>query len=113
VIPAGKQSNFLREHKVDFQEIPIRETPPSIAELEIVLKAHDGNLRRLFNTSGRDYKALGLSEKLPAMFLKEALQLLASNGNLVKRPFLIGKAIHLIGFDEAMWRECFLRRESR
>lgn len=103
-----KAVKFLREHQVEFQEIPIRETPPSRAEFEAMLNANGGNLRKLFNTSGRDYKALNLSAKLPGLSQKEAFALLASNGNLVKRPFLIGENIHLTGFDESAWRECLL-----
>jgi arsenate reductase len=96
---------FLRAHDIEFQELPIRETPPSRDELKSMLKARDGNLRALFNTSGLDYKAQGLSTKLPAMTETEALNLLASNGNLVKRPFAIGQDVHLLGFDEEAWEK--------
>lgn len=68
-----------------------------------------GALRKLFNTSGVDYRALKIGEKLPAMSEAEALELLASNGNLVKRPFALGAGTHknvgLAGFDEAVWAE--------
>ncbi|HEY5754093.1 MAG TPA: Spx/MgsR family RNA polymerase-binding regulatory protein [Chthoniobacterales bacterium] len=103
-----KAVKFLRENQVAFEEVPIRETPPSFAELEAMLKASDGNVRKLFNTSGRDYKALNLSAKLPAMSQKEALDLLTSNGNLVRRPFVIGQNACLTGFDETTWRERLL-----
>lgn len=95
---------FLKAAKISFQEIPIRETPPSLHELKEMLTAKDGEVRKLFNTSGLDYKAMGLSTKLPAMKQSEALGLLAKNGNLVKRPFAIGEKVHLIGFDEAAWK---------
>ena len=96
---------FLRDHQIEFQELPIRETPPARDELKAMLKARDGNLRALFNTSGLDYKAQGLSTKLPGMKEAEALNLLSKNGNLVKRPFVIGKDVHLLGFDEAAWQQ--------
>lgn len=99
---AGK---FLRASEVPFEEIPIRETPPTPAELHAMLAAHGGELRRLFNTSGGDYKALGLAARLPNLSADEAIALLAGNGNLVKRPFLIGGGVHLVGFDEARWRD--------
>lgn len=70
-----------------------------------MLGAQQGNVRKLFNTSGRDYKALGLSEKLPGMKEAEALALLAGNGNLVKRPFLLTKDGGVVGFQEAAWRQ--------
>lgn len=97
--------DFLREQKIEFKEVAIRETPPSIAELKTMLAAYDGNIRRIFNTSGLDYKALGLAAKLPAMSEAEALKLLHSNGNLVKRPFLIGEKVKLVGFDAETWKQ--------
>jgi len=99
-----KAVKFLRAADVAFQEIPIRETPPSVPELKAMLKANGGELRRLFNTSGGDYKALGLSEKLPSLNEDEALTLLAGHGNLVKRPFALGDGVHLVGFKEDEWR---------
>src|SRR5476651_1418693 len=93
-----KAVQFLRDHHVTFEEVPIRETPPSLAELKLMLEGR--SLKALFNTSGLDYKALGLSSKLPEMSQTEALALLAKNGNLVKRPFAIGKDVRLVGFDE-------------
>ena len=103
-----KALRFLRAHNIAFEEIPIRETPPSKADLRAMLAAHDGQLRKLFNTSGVDYKTLGLSAKLPTMTESEAIDLLASNGNLVKRPFVIGGKTHLAGFDEARWTGALL-----
>lgn len=68
-----------------------------------------GKIRGLFNTSGADYKALGLSERLSKISETEALELLASNGNLVKRPFVSGDGVNLVGFDEVEWRAAFAR----
>jgi arsenate reductase len=99
-----KAVKFLRDHQIEFKELPIRDTPPSRDEIKAMLKARDGNLRALFNTSGLDYKAQGLSAKLPGMKETEALNLLSNNGNLVKRPFAIGKDVHLVGFDEVAWK---------
>jgi arsenate reductase len=99
-----KATKFLREQGIAFEEIPIRETPPTPTELRTMLAAQGGQLRKLFNTSGGDYKALGLSAKLPTLSESEALDLLAGNGNLVKRPFALGDGTALVGFDEAAWR---------
>lgn len=103
-------SKWLRERGVPFEERAIRETPPSLAELRRMLAARGGEIRRLFNTSGTDYRAQGLGEKLPALSEAEALALLAGNGNLVKRPFALGDGVALTGFDEATWKEAFFRR---
>jgi arsenate reductase len=98
-----KAVKWLRGHDLAFAEHPIRETPPTPAELRTMLAAHGGELRRLFNTSGRDYRELKLGDKLPAMTEAAALALLAGNGNLVKRPFLLGPGVALVGFAEPAW----------
>lgn len=98
-----KALKFLHSRGVAFREIPIRETPPSKAELQQMLRACGGEVRRLFNTSGMDYKALNMKEKLPGLSEEEALELLSKNGNLVKRPFLTGPGVALVGFNEPTW----------
>ena len=102
-------TKWLLTHGVAFEERAIRETPPSGAELRAMLAAQGGELRKLFNTSGRDYREQKLGEKLPSLAPAAALALLAGNGNLVKRPFLIGDKVALVGFDEARWRASVLR----
>lgn len=94
---------WLRARKIDFEEKAIRETPPALAELRTMLAAHRGEVRRLFNSSGLEYRALGLAKKLPALTMDEKLGLLAGNGSLVKRPFVIGEGVALVGFDEEAW----------
>ncbi len=94
---------WLRAQELDFIEKPIRDTPPTLRELKAMLAHQRGELRRLFNTSGRDYREQKLGEKLPALSESAALDLLAGNGNLVKRPFLLGDGVGLVGFDEATW----------
>ena len=101
-----KALTFLRARKIAFQEIAIRQTPPSPSELKAMLNAR-GAIRKLFNTSGADCKALGLSAKLASMSEAEAIGLLADNGNLVKRPFVSGDGVNLVGFDEVEWRSTF------
>ena len=98
-----KAVKWLRAHGLAFDERAIRETPPTPAELRTMLAAQGGELRRLFNTSGKDYREQKLGEKLPALSPAAALGLLAGNGNLVKRPFLLGAGVALTGFDEPAW----------
>jgi arsenate reductase len=97
---------FLRERNVAFEEISIRDTPPSQWELKAMATAY-GDIRKLFNSSGSDYRVLGLSEELPRMSEREALRLLSKNGNLVKRPFLIGDSVGLVGFKLPEWEAAF------
>jgi arsenate reductase (glutaredoxin) len=96
-------TKWLKAHGLPFEERAIRETPPSTTELRTALGANAGELRKLFSTSGRDYREQKLGEKLPGMSESAALKLLAANGNLVKRPFLVGNDIALVGFDPAVW----------
>ncbi|HSI09526.1 MAG: Spx/MgsR family RNA polymerase-binding regulatory protein [Rariglobus sp.] len=99
---------WLRAHEIAFVEKPIRETPPTTAELRTMLTrlGGAGALKKMFNTSGVDYRAQKIGEKLPALSEAEAIELLAGNGNLVKRPFALGagaKGAGLVGFDETEW----------
>ena len=98
-----KALRYLKEKAVDFEAVPIRGQPPSVAELKRVLDAVQGDLRRLFNTSGKDYRELGMKDKLPGLSEDEALELLASNGNLIKRPVALGDGVALVGFRESEW----------
>ena len=94
---------WLQDHRIAFTEKPIYSAPPSPAELKRMLAFQDGNLRRLFNTSGIQYRGRGLAARLPAMSVTEALALLGSDGRLVKRPFVLGADFGLVGFDAAAW----------
>lgn len=102
-----KAVKWLREKGIDFTEIPIRDQPPTVAELERMLKAYGGDLRRLFNTSGLDYRSMGMKHRFASMNDAEALALLAGNGNLIKRPFLIEGSRGLVGFKSEEWERFF------
>ncbi len=98
---------FLNERGIPHDIVPIREEPPSLTELAR-MRQLTGSLRRLFNSSGNDYKAMNLATRLPDLTETEALELLSKNGNLVKRPFLLlpnGKGT--TGFKEAQWGALF------
>jgi arsenate reductase (glutaredoxin) len=101
---------FLDRHKVDYEKIPIVETPPSKAELRQMLAAQSGNVKKLFNTSGELYREMKISEKIGSMSESEALDLLAANGKLIKRPFVIGGNTGLVGFKEDDWKKTFASR---
>ena len=98
-----KARKYLEAHQLSHQLFPIREQPPTKTELKRMLAVYNGNVKKLFNTSGRDYRAAGLGEKLASMTTDQALELLAGNGNLVKRPFVLTSSGCTVGFNEDTW----------
>jgi arsenate reductase len=102
-----KARNYLDRKGIEYELIPIREQPPTKAELETMLANHDGNIRKLFNTSGGDYKAMNMKEKLSNITDAEAINLLSKNGNLIKRPFAIKAKTGVVGFNESAWGDLF------
>lgn len=101
-----KALKFLKTNKIPHVAIPIAEQPPTKVELRKMLeflKAEGGSLKKLFNTSGVLYKEMNLSQKLPGLSEEEALDLLARNGKLIKRPFVLGDGFGLLGFQENQW----------
>lgn len=102
---------WLRARGIVFSEKPIRETPPTPVELRKMLDhlGGAGAMKKLFNTSGADYRAQKLGDTLPTLTEAAAIKLLSANGNLVKRPFILGPGaggaeVGLVGFDEETWR---------
>ncbi len=87
----------------------IREQPPTKSELRTMLKIYGGKVAKLFNTSGAAYRALNLGAKLKGMDVEAALDLLARDGNLVKRPFVLAGNTGVVGFRLEEWREKGLR----
>ena len=100
-----KALKWLDAQGMEYEQKAIRESPPTVKELHTMLAAYQGEIRKLFNTSGRDYQALKLKDRLPEMKLPEALELLAGNGNLIKRPFLLAETTNLVGYNEKEWSE--------
>ena len=96
---------WLNAEGIAFTEKPIRETPPPKDELKRMLTFQGGELRKLFNTSGGDYREMKIGEKLDTMTTATALELLAGHGNLVKRPFLLTAQVGLVGFKPDVWAE--------
>ena len=100
-----KALKFLDNSDVAYEKVPIVETPPTKAELKKMLALQGGNLKKLFNTSGEVYRTMKIGEKLASMSQSEALELLASNGKLIKRPFALAGDKGLVGFNEDEWKK--------
>ena len=82
-----------------------KEENPTVEELRTWWKASGLPLKKFFNTSGMLYRELELKDRLPTMSEEEQLELLASNGMLVKRPILVGNGFVRIGFRQGEWEE--------
>ena len=97
-----KAKKWLVEHQVEFEDRHIVEQNPTKEELKQWYVMSGLPLKRFFNTSGMKYKELQLKDKLPSMTEEEQLELLASDGMLVKRPLLVGEDYAVPGFKEAV-----------
>lgn len=98
-------TKWLSAQGIAFTEKPIRETPPSAAELRAMLAHLDGERRRLCNTSGKDYRDQKFGDLLDTLSETDFLARLSANGNLIKRPFLLRSAppLGLVGFSAPAW----------
>ena len=104
-----KAKKWLDDHGVAYTARHIKEENPSYEELKQWYEASGLPLKKFFNTSGLQYRALELKDKLPTMSEEEQLQLLATDGMLVKRPFVVmedGRV--LTGFKENEWENTLL-----
>ncbi|TVO70554.1 Spx/MgsR family RNA polymerase-binding regulatory protein [Sedimenticola selenatireducens] len=106
-----KAKKYFGERQIDFEEIAIREQPPSLIELRQMLDAYQGDVRKLFNTSGQDYRQGGYKDKLNQLTPEQALSALAENGNLIKRPFVISDTVALVGFNTEQWDSYFVHND--
>ena len=100
-----KAKKFLLDHQIEFDERHIVEEKLNKDELKALYLKSGLPLKKFFNTSGLKYKELGLKDKLPNMTEEEQLNLLGTDGMLVKRPLVIGDDFVLIGFKEPQWAE--------
>ena len=103
-----KAGKWLDDHSVTYDFRNIKEENPTEAELREWHTRSSLPLKRFFNTSGLQYKALNLKERLPEMSEDEQFALLASDGTLIKRPLLITNEFVLVGFREKEYEEKLL-----
>ena len=99
----AKAKKWLNENNIEYTERNIKTENPTAAELKEWYEKSGLPLKKFFNTSGLLYKSLDLKNKLPEMTENEMLELLATDGMLVKRPLLIGEHTVLVGFKEVEW----------
>ena len=98
-----KAKAWLEERSISYDLRDIKQNNPTAEELTAWYRKSGLPLKKFFNTSGLQYKALGLKDKLPEMSEADQLALLATDGMLVKRPLLVGDDFVLTGFRPAEW----------
>ena len=100
-----KAKSWLDAHGVQYTSRHIKDQNPSKEELKAWYQKSGLPLKRFFNTSGLLYKSMALKDKLPSMTEEEQLELLSTDGMLVKRPLVVNGDTVLVGFKEAEWAE--------
>lgn len=100
-----KAKKFLKENGLEFEDRHIVENNPTVEELNQWIDKSGLELKKFFNTSGKLYKEMNLKDKLKDMTREECVELLATNGMLVKRPILVKDDKVLVGFKEEQYKE--------
>ena len=101
-----KARKWLDDHNIPYTLRDIKTERPTAEELTQWYQMSGLPLRKFFNTSGLLYKSMELKTRLPQMTESEMLELLATDGMLVKRPIVVDDSCVLVGFKEAEWSEC-------
>lgn len=103
-----KAKKWLEDHKLAVEEVHIVESPPSRQELEKLYHLSEFDLKKFFNTSGQKYRELGLKDKLKDASEDELLDILASDGMLIKRPLVTDGKKVTVGFKEEEFSQKWL-----
>jgi len=98
-----KAKKLLDAYKASYDEIDITENPPPKSVLKRAIQVK--GIKKLFNTSGEQYKKLGIKDKIGTMTEAQALGLLSGNGRLVKRPIAVDGNQITVGFNESEYKE--------
>ena len=98
-----KARKFLEEKGIAFEDRNIKEQNPTAEELKVWIEKSGLPIKKFFNTSGMLYRQMELKDKLPNMSEQEMIDLLATDGMLVKRPILVTDDQVLVGFKQAEW----------
>lgn len=103
-----KAKKWLDDHNIKYEDRHIIDNNPTFDELKEWYHKSNLNIKRFFNTSGMLYKEMNLKDKLPNMNEDEMLEILSTNGMLVKRPLIISDDVILTGFKEKEWEDNLL-----
>lgn len=102
-----KAEKWLNDNGIEYELRDIKENNPSSEEIKKWYEKSGVEIKKFFNTSGLLYKSMALKDKLPSMTDDEKIDLLATDGMLVKRPLIIAEDKVLIGFKEAEYEAYF------
>jgi len=100
-----KAKNWLDDHGVNYEDVHIVENPPSKEELRKIYQASGLELKKFFNTSGKKYRELGLKDRVNSASEDELLEILASDGMLIKRPLTTDGRHVTVGFKEEVFED--------
>jgi len=89
---------YLEEKKIKFEKIELSEKTPTKTELKFMLKNYNGDIKKLFNTSGILYREQNYKNKIPNLTNNELIEILSKEFKLIKRPFFINEKIGFVGF---------------
>ncbi|PPA70113.1 arsenate reductase family protein [Jeotgalibacillus proteolyticus] len=100
-----KAKKWLDQEGVPYDEVNLTEAPPSASELKSLYEKSGLDIKKFFNTSGMKYRELGLKDRLSSMSDDEKLEMLASDGMLIKRPLTTDGETVTVGFKESEFEE--------
>lgn len=100
-----KALKWLEANNIQAETINLLEQTPSKNEFEQMTEFQEGNLKKLFNTSGQLYRERGIKDQVKDLSSEDVYQMLSEEGMLVKRPFFISEKAGLLGFKEELWAE--------
>ena len=107
-----KAKNWLKENNLEFEDIDMVQNPPSKEELKSIYKTSGYDIKKFFNTSGMKYRELGLKDIVKTESDDKLLEILVSDGMLIKRPLLLDGKNVLLGFKEDVWKSTLLKEDQ-
>lgn len=95
-----KAKKFFDDHGIDYEIIQIIEEPPTKEDLKKMIKQSGLEIKKFFNTSGQSYRDLGMKDKIKTLTEEELLEILASDGKIIKRPVVTDGTVTTVGWND-------------
>ncbi|TCS79408.1 arsenate reductase family protein [Tepidibacillus fermentans] len=97
-----KAKKFFDENRIPYEIVQIIEEPPTKAELKEMVQKSGVNIKKFFNTSGGSYRELGMKDKIKSLSEDELLDILASDGKIIKRPLITNGEVTTVGWNDGI-----------